>query len=88
MIGAPIAYAKRRAAKQPPVPLWPTLAGMAGVLIILHMVTQWIDGLPRRLRRGLVILGAVLGGTALLWIVGVAAGIHLTAARRPSLVAG
>lgn len=76
MIGFAIAYAKWQAAKQPPVPVGHTLVGVAGMLIAIGAVLWKSRGLPRWLRWGLAIVEAVLSGTALLWIVGVAAGIH------------
>lgn len=75
MIGAAVAYAKWQAGKSPPGQLLPTVVAVAVALIIVYVLIRWVVQHPS-LKWGLGILGTVLGGTALLWIVGVAAGIH------------
>lgn len=50
LVGA-IAYAKWQAAKQPPVPVGHTLAGLAGVLLAIGAVLWMGRGFPRWVKR-------------------------------------
>jgi len=72
MVGSAIAYAKWQAAKHPPGNLADTLLAVVVVLGLLYGATR-IRRLPSWLRWGLRTVIVLLAGTALLWLVGVAA---------------